>query len=238
MKKVLFVFSLLIALSFGLLVPATPAHAETASAPHIIIPDNVWLCSSSGDRLFLLPKTYYAEITGMDETFYFVTFNGVAGRVEKTEVTTVGYHTKADGTMRDMKVDDAFSEFPAINLKSRPDLASTNLVAMPTTANFTFVGRFPLDKELWYAVRFDQYFGYIRASRTNIKDVTFDDFVPQEAPVIANPVENPDENGQNNTGGATSATTLKIVLVVGLIVPAVLIVFLIFKPRGDRAARR
>lgn len=238
MKKVLFVFSLLISLSFGLLVPTAPAHAETASTPHIVITENVWLCSSSGDRLFQLPNTYYAEITGMDETFYFVTFNGVAGRVEKSEVTTVGYHTKADGTMRDMKVDEAFSEFPSINLKSRPDLSSTNLVAMPTTANFTFVGRFPLEKELWYAVRFDQYFGYIRASRTNVKDVTFDDFVPQEAPVIANPVEDPNGNAPSVSDGSSSATTLKIVLVVGLIVPAVLIVFLIFKPRGDRAAKR
>ena len=232
--------SLLFILSVGVLLPTTPARAaEIASTPHVIITENVWLCSSSGDRLFLLPNTYYAEITGMDETFYFVTFNGVSGRVEKNEVTTVGYHTKADGTMRDMKVDEAFSEFPTINLKSRPDLASTNLVAMPTNANFTFVGRFPLEKELWYAVRFDQYFGYIRAARTNIKDITFEDFKPQEAPVIANPVDESNGSGSEilKGDGTTSSSTLKIILVVGLIVPAVLIVFLVFKPKGDRTPR-
>lgn len=236
MKKFVFVLSLLFILTVGVLLPTTPARAaEIASTPHVIITENVWLCSSSGDRLFLLPNTYYAEITGMDETFYFVTFNGVSGRVEKNEVTTVGYHTKADGTMRDMKVDDSFAEFPTINLKSRPDLASTNLVAMPTNANFTFVGRFPLEKELWYAVRFDQYFGYIRAARTNVKDITFEDFKPQEAPpVSATPVDDPSGNGGGDIfkgDGTNSSATLKIILVVGLIVPAVLIVFLVFRPK-------
>lgn len=233
MKKFLFVLSLLFVMTVGALAPAAPARAaEAASTPHVIITENVWLCSSSGDRLFLLPNTYYAEITGMDETFYFVTFNGVSGRVEKNEVTTIGYHTKADGTMRDMKVDEAYAEFTSINLKSRPDLASTNLVAMPTNANFTFIGRFPLEKELWYAVRFDQYFGYIRAARTNVKDIAFENFVPQEAPVSATPVDDPKGGGELLKGdGTNSSTTLKIVLVVGLIVPAVLIVFLVFKPK-------
>src|SRR5690554_1671709 len=102
---------------FGFFYSAEAAKALTT--PHIVIEGEVWLLDiESGKRLFLLPDTYYAAIKNMDENFYYVTFNGVEGKVEKQLVSTVGYHTQAAGTMQELKVHPQYGDFVTIALKT------------------------------------------------------------------------------------------------------------------------
>lgn len=234
MKKALLLL-ILLACSVSVTVMPFTAYAQGKSTPHIKILGDVWLLSLEGEKLFLLPDTYYAKIDNLDETYYFVTFNGVPGKVMKASVASVGYHEKAAGTMRDLKIADSYSEFDAINLKSQPDLSAQNTVSMPIRASFIFLGKYPTDNGLWYYVKYNQYYGYIKAERTNAPEITFDPFVPvaameEEPPpgeTPKNPLDTLDEG--NNT--------LKIIIIIGLAIPAILIIFLIFKPSKYNSAR-
>lgn len=235
MKKALLLLCFLICLACASPMPYF-AYAQSKSAPHVKITGDVWLLSTDGNKLFLLPDTYYAKIDNLDETYYYISFNGVAGKVQTSSVSTVGYHEKALGTMQDLKIADSYAEFDAINLKSRPDLSASNVVCMPIKEPFIFLGRYPAEGELWYYVKYNQYYGYIKADRTSVPDIAFDAFVPlqpnEEEPPAALP---PKKSVLDKLGSEND--TLKIIIIVGLAIPAILIIFLIFKPTKYHSGR-
>ncbi|MBR2479785.1 MAG: hypothetical protein IKB56_00580, partial [Clostridia bacterium] len=86
MKLLVTLISLLVMLS------TTPkvAYADN-STPHVVIEADIWLYDDKGEKIFMLPKSYYARINNLDDTYYYVTFNGVAGKIKKNEVRAVGY---------------------------------------------------------------------------------------------------------------------------------------------------
>lgn len=226
MKKALL---LLIFLTCLFSVYVMPFAACALSAPHVKFLGDVWLFSLEGEKLFLLPDTYYAKIDNIDETYYYITFNSVAGKVLKASVTSLGYHAKATGTMLDLKISDSYAEFDAINLKSEPDTSARNVVSMPLRESFIFLGKYPTDNELWYYVAYNQYYGYIKASRTNTPKITFDTFVP--LPYTEDPQPEEQTPGKSVLEGlGDEDATLRIVIIIGLAIPAILIIFLIFKP--------
>ncbi len=223
-----------------LVLLAVPANAqEIPTKPHVVIGDGVWLYATDGSRLFVLPNSYYAEITSLDDYYYYITFNGISGRVKQAEVTTIGYHTTATGTLYDLKVASDYAEFSHIILKQTPDLSSPTVTTIPTNASFTYVGSYPIEDEIWYAVRWEQYYGYVRAVRTNCPTMNISPFVPEEMPTVSTdtstdaPADTP--TIETNSGQLTEASppdnTLKIILIIGLIIPAVLVIFLIFRPK-------
>lgn len=230
MKKLIVVITVII-----LLTPCcTVADADVLNTPHVVAERDVWLYSSDGSKLFLIPGSYYAPIVSMDDYFYYVTFNGISGRINKSEVSTLGYHTTATGTLTELKIDSEYAEFSSILLLKSPDLGSERIAEIPVSASFTFVGKYPVDEVLWYAVKYEQYFGYVKASRTNNVDIEIADFLPESPPIVEEPVPDdtdepavypPDENEPSSSGDS-----LKIILIVGLIVPAVLVVLLLFRP--------
>ncbi len=239
MKKVL--FALLIIILVVLTTSST--FSAVATKPHVVVGESVWLYDSSGQKLFLLPPTYYAEITSMDDYYYYVTFNGISGRVKKEDVTTTGYHAVAKGTMRELKVSSDYAEFSSILLKKTPDLSAQDVSNIPVSATFSYLGSFPVDDQIWYAVKWEQYFGYLRATRTNTPTMVIEDFVPEALPQEPDEPQEEEEptnppsiesNGENlvETPDESQDNTLKIILIIGLIIPAVLIIFLIFKPQS------
>ncbi len=252
MKKlcVLSVIFVLIAIFSGGFYPTFYAQ-EVVAKPHIVIGEDVWLLSTDGSRLFLLPKTYYAEILSMDDYYYFVSFNGISGRVKKSEVTTVGYHAVAIGTQAEIKVSPDYAEFSALLLKKTPDLSGENVTTIPINSTFTFVGMYPVEDTIWYAVKWEQHFGYVKADRTNNPNIVVADFVPD---ILPTPDPEPDapqsgsstteQNGTENSGTSTvvgaltdleqDGITLKIVLIIGLIIPALIVIVLLFRPLTRR----
>ncbi len=244
MKK-LCTFTIILILLFAIsVVYSTPGSAkEVVSKPHIVIGENVWLLSTDGSKLFLLPKTYYAEIISMDDYYYFVSFNGVSGRVKKSEVTTVGYHAVAVGTQSEIKVSADYAEFSALLLKKSPDLSAENVTTIPINATFTFVGTYPVEDTMWYAVKWEQHFGYVKADRTNNNNIVLPNFVPADPPTIEQDSSGSDNAPNSNVTSSGSSTlvgaltdleqdgiTLKIVLIIGLIIPALIVIVLIFRP--------
>lgn len=213
-----------------LLTASTPTE-NTNSTPHVIISGEVWLLTETGERLFLLPDSYYARINNLDESYYYVTFNGVNGKVSKNIVSTTGYHTTAQGTMRDINVASEYAEFVSINLKALPDLSSQNVTAIPISEPFTFLGIYPSEDGVWYYVKYAEYYGYLKQERTTMPTYQVTPFVPETLPVSA-PEEEVEK--ENNNEPLPLDTNLKIIIIVGLAVPALFLVILLFKNNNKK----
>ncbi|HHU43804.1 MAG TPA: hypothetical protein GXZ42_05745, partial [Clostridiales bacterium] len=200
---------LVIAVILSFLYPMRYCFA--LSDPHIVVEEEVWLLDKqSGSRLFILPKTYYAKIDTMDDDFYYVTFNGISGKVERNLVSTVGYHAQAAGTMQEMRIHPKFSDFNTIALKSSMDASSEDII-MPVSESFIFLGEYPLS-EKWYYVRYNDKIGYIRASRTTVPDIQIPDFVPEKPDT--QPVQPPQDLGKKESF-FKNPSFLRIIIVAG-----------------------
>jgi hypothetical protein len=233
MRKYIIAISLIFLAAFSI----GGAAFALNNTPHVVVTgSNIWFLSTDGTRLFLLPETYYLRILNLDEVYYYATFNGVSGKVEKNLVSTVGYHTTAAGTSRELFIDDRFAVFGTIRLKAAPDLTSDDVTLMPVSASFTYLGSFPAQNgTVWYYVRFAQFFGYVQADLTNVPVINIPPFAPEipDTPTVAPPHEAP--NGGGNSGSPLDGNqTLKIILIAGLCLPAVVIVFLLFRPNKQR----
>lgn len=203
------------------------------ATPHVVIEQQVWLLDiDSGSRLFIIPQTYYAKIDNMDDDFYYVTFNGVNGKVERNLVSTVGYHTQAAGTMQEMRVHSQYSDFKSIALKSSMDSSHEDII-MPVNESFIFIGEYPLT-EMWYCVSYNDQIGYIRASRTTVPDIQIPTFIPEEEETES---VKPQENTDEEEGFFQNSSVLRIIIVAGLSIPAVLMIILLFKPQKTKKRR-
>lgn len=198
------------------------AYAD--GTPHVKVEGEVWLTDTAGVRLFLLPEGYYVRINNLDESFYYLTFNGVSGKVDKTTVVTVGYHAEAPGTKKEIAISDDFGEFSAINLKSKPDITSESVAEVPIDGTITFIGEYPAE-ELWYYVSYGDVYGYIRADRTSMPTPDYPVFVPEpepDAPASTTPEGTSEPEGEEST-------LLKIVLIAALVIPAIALIVFLFK---------
>ena len=206
------------------------AYAD--GTPHIKVEGEVWMADDQGVRLFTLPESYYIRINNLDESFYYITFNGVSGKVDKNSVVTVGYHTEAPGTQKDLTISDEFGEFSAINLKSSPDVASESVCEVPIDATIVFIGEYPKE-ELWYYVRYGETYGYVRAGRTDMPTPDYPAFVPEPEPDLP---ASADPDGSAEPEDAED-TVLKIVVIAGLAIPALALIIFLFRRGGKRRYR-
>ena len=199
------------------------------STPHIVATSDVWLYDDRGEKLFQMPSTYYARINNLDENYYYVTFNGVACKVNKNVVSAVGYHTTALGTMQEITFNSAYSDFTAINLKLHPDIGAENGVTIPNGETFTFIGSYPTDTDLWYYIKYGENYGYLRAERTSMVKPNIETFTPEPEPSTET-FEETTEDTKKDIIDNLGNTELKIIIIVGLAIPAVAIVILLFRP--------
>lgn len=217
MKRILLVFVMAIIAGISV-APAVYA----VDLPYVVIGEDVWLMNKeTGGKLFLLPETYYARVDNLDENFYYVTFNGVAGKVERNSVSSIGYHTEATGTMQELRIDSKYSIFTEIKLKTSMEGGSEE-VPVPVNGSFVFLGKYPLT-DMWYYVRYNEVCGYIRAEFTTVPEITIPAFVPQEKPSEIPPAEETEQPKNNNL--------VKILVITGLSVALVVLLVLLFRPK-------
>lgn len=196
--------------------------AYAADVPYIVIGEDVYLSDSeTGRKLFLLPPTYYAAIDGMDEEFYYVTFNGVGGKVSKNSVSVVGYHTVAPGTVQEIKIDPEYSVFTEIKLKETME-GKGEEYPVPTNESMFFLGKYP-SEEMWYYVKYNDKCGYLKAEYTTAPDISTGVFVPEEKDV---PVAEPEDPNSSDGGNIT-----KILVITGVCVAVVAVIVIIFLPK-------
>lgn len=228
MKRFLLAASVLLAL----LAPLTATYCAV-NTPHVVISGEIWLLDADGNKLFIIPDTYYAKINNLDDSFYYVSFNGVNGKINKNLVSTTGYHTVAAGTSREISVNALYADFESVKLRVKPDGNSDVSAVVATNENFTFIGVYPASDTVWYYVRYKEYYGYIKRDFTTLSEAVFEPFVPEPAPdepAVADPSDNKEDDGLNGINGKE----LRIILIVGLSIPAILIIFLLFRPIKSR----
>ncbi len=221
---------LLFALLLSSLFSADGVALGTADTPHVVCHAEVWMYSDEGEKLFKIPATYYARINNLDDNFYYVTFNGVAGKLKKGEVSAIGYHTVATGTTVELGISEKYSDFSSIQLKKHPDLGASNVCEIAYGENFSYLGSYPTDGgELWYMVKYKDFSGYVRAERTTEQNIVVPPFEPQlsDTEASASPSE---ESTEGSIVSDLDSTELKIIIIVGLTLPALAIVILLFKP--------
>lgn len=239
MKKATLILLLMLAITFCPLENIFVAEALTET-PHIVVSSNeVYLQSLTGEKVFLLPESYYAEINNMDLEYYYVTFNNVSGKVLRTAVTTTSYHTEAKGSTAVLTFSDLSQDFDTISLRSAPDPLSVSVVSMPTSASFTFIGKYPTETSLWYYVRYGMDYGYVKAEHTRELDLIISAFQPETPPVtdVSTGVDDATPDGELSIPFDMGGNVLRILLIVGICIPAVLIVFLIFRPKRSRKSK-
>lgn len=222
MKRVYPILIVIFCFAAALCIPKAPA--EAASAPHVVVHGEVWLLDADGTRLFLLPDTYYAKISNLDDSFYYVVFNGISGKVDKNSASTTGYHAVATGTMREIRISKDYADVSAMFLKKAPAMTADAVSSVPYDTSFTFLGHYPVDKEIWYYVSYNGHYGYIRSDRTDFP-LELGTFTP-EAEAVAPPVEEPPAESADSV---LKNKTLRILIIIGVCVPALLVVFLIFR---------
>lgn len=209
------------------------AVAAVTNTPHIEAVGEVWLLEEeTGNRIFLLPDSYYARINNLDDNYYYVTFNGVNGKVSKNTVSAVGYHTTAKGTSALLGFSADYMRYAAsMHLRKTPSASGEIVDTVPTNDSFTVLGVYPSQSEgVWYYVKYNQYYGYLHSACTETPDITFETFVPETPPTESVNVENPGVDEPSPEEGVLDNKTLRILIIVGLSVPAVLIIFLLFRP--------
>ncbi len=196
--------------------------AYAADVPYIVIGEDVYLSDTeTGRKLFLLPPTYYAVIDNMDEEFYYVTFNGVSGKVVKESVSVVGYHTVAPGTVQEIKIDQKYSVFTEIKLKETME-GKGEEYPVPTNESMFFLGKYP-SEEMWYYVKYNDKCGYLKAEYTTAPDLSTGVFVPEEKEKTAAEPDTPDSSDRGNL--------TKILVITGVCVAAVAVIVIIFLPK-------
>lgn len=201
--------------------------------PYIVIEGEVWLLDrTTGNRIFLLPETYYAKIENLDDSYYYVTFNGIPGKVDKTIVSSVGYHTTATGTIQDLQVGEKYRIFTGINLKTTMDSTGTDIEA-PTAGSLIFLGKYP-SIEMWYYVKYNESCGYIRAEFTTQPNLVIPAFVPEQKPLPAEEGK-PQQVGDSIIEKTSDLT--KILIISGLCVVLAVIIVLIFRPNKNKKNR-
>ncbi|MBR1746895.1 MAG: hypothetical protein IJ735_01640 [Clostridia bacterium] len=225
-------FALFAGLDGGIFrVKQTAAYA--LDFPYVVVGQNVWLLKKEGgSRLFLLPETYYARVDNLDEEYYYVTFNGVSGKVDRTAVSSIGYHAEAPGTICELRVDPKYASFTEIRLKGSMDGGFSDSTA-PVGGSFLFLGKYPVDTELWYYVRYEDVCGYIKAEFTTTPNITFPAFVPEPKPET----DDPSPTTADHSPDESSPDLVKILVITGLSVAAVVLLIVLFRPRKKGAKR-
>lgn len=232
MKKIVMILILII-INFVMLTMVVPLNTAYAlDFPYIVIDGEVWLLDkTTGNRIFLLPESYYAKIDNIDDSYYYVTFNGVNGKVDKTKVSSVGYHTTATDTILDLQIGEKYRIFTGIKLKSTMDSSGTD-IEVPTNESLIFLGKYP-SSDMWYYVKYNEVCGYIRAEFTTQPSLVIPAFVPEEKPLTdGGETPAPDDGKIKPT-----PDLIKILVISGLCVGLAIIIILVFRPHKNKNNR-
>ncbi len=223
-------FFLLVAFCL-LFAPAETRSCYAQDAPYIVIGENVWLLDKQGEKLFLLPETYYAPIEGIDETYYTVVFNGVTGKVARNVVSVTGYGDKASETLQLLHISEKYASFTGLKLKVSPDGKEEGENFVPVGEAFTYLGSYPTGENVWYYVCYGDKYGYVLS-----------DFCDKKAEIpVFEPIkkeEEEKENGQDETMPKTKDDNLlKILVISGVAVTVVVLLLVLILPRKGKKTR-
>lgn len=207
---------------------ANGATAFAVSTPYAVIGEDVWLLGEAGNKLFLLPETYYARIERMDENYYYVVFNGVSGKIPKGSVSVVGYDRQVKDTQKIIRIGDQFSVFTEIKLKTVIDGEGAEELAIPTSEPLTYVGTYKLGEQIWYYVSYAGLYGYVLNTYTDTPSMGTEKFIPEQDEPEGR--ESPAEESEEET----KPDLVKILVIGGVSAVVLIFVIILFLPRKNK----
>ncbi len=198
------------------------------ASPYVVISGEIWLLNEQGEKMFLLPDTYYAPIVGIDETYYTVAFNGVTGKVVKNSVSVTGYEDEVSGTSEILHISEKYSAFTGLKMRHSPENDPGEEGAfIPMGESFTYVGSYPLGEETWYYVCYGEKYGYVLSDFCD-KKITERSFAPEckseETPPSKEEAEEED-------------SLLKILIISGVAVTIIVLLLVLLLPRKKKKTR-
>ncbi len=230
MKK--FFSFLIIILMTALFVTPAMAFAETGTFRKVTASDT-YLYFNAGEtyKIFKIRSDCFVKIISEENSeFYQVSYMGATGYVKSSCLSSETFTDLTQPYHNELTV----SPTAATNL-----LQSASDTAFPTGSEITastvlkVVGFY--DSE-WLYVSSSDTFGYIKVTDTTWDSTEMAITAPLESvnfPIVTPP--EPDENEENNGNGEItvvdpSNNLLRILLIIGISIPAVIIVYLIFRP--------
>lgn len=226
MKKILIALTAIftVAISFGAL---KTEYAYAVNTPYVVIGEDIWLLDDNGGKIFILPETYYARILSMDDNYYYVSFNGVNGKIPKNSVSVVGYDGEVKNTAKMIHIASEYSVFTEIKLKSRLEGESNEDITVPTGEALTYLGSYKQGDVLWYFVSYEDKSGYIKSSYTDSPEIKYEKFVPINETSVAPEVEKKENETEERD-------LTKILIIAGVSVAAIVLLIIIFLPRKNK----
>ena len=225
MKKLAAFFAII--LIFGLFATTTVGtFAVAVSTPYAVIGDDVWMLAESGEKLFLLPKTYYARIDKMDETFYYVTFNGVSGKVPKTSVSVVGYDKAVKDTQTIIRIAPEYAVFTEIRLKTTIEGEEGETLTAPTGEPLTYIGTYKQGESIWYYVSYGGKYGYVLNTYTDTPEISVGEFLP-----VVDGESNADKEEEKKD---EQPELVKVLVISGVSAAVLILIIILFLPRKNK----
>lgn len=218
-----------IALLNGTALTTVRSFAYAVSTPYAVIGEDVWLLAENGNKLFLLPRTYYAKIDRMDDGYYYVSFNGVSGKITKTSVSVVGYDKDVKETRTIIKIASEYSVFTEIKLRDSLDGEVKEVEATaPTSEPLTYLGTYEQGDKIWYYVTYGGEYGYVLNTYTDSPNLSFEPFSPVEEK-SEEKIEEPTEKSKSKR-----SDLVKIIVISAVSAVAVILIIVLFLPRKGK----
>ena len=237
MKKLLIIFTLIaiIICSF-----VTPLSVSADSGDFVLITEKnckFYLFDQTSLRYvhkFSIPTTYYVKVlsTQSEQKFLFVEYMGY-----------VGYIENVDGAQHETNVEAPYHGGITITLDPNVDLRidapdSLNKRECLTSDVISVVGEYVDGASVkWYALMLNNDTNtlyYAEAVNTSNPNVVFS---PHQNSISSPTPPSNEEKGDENGDGVNN-TVVRAILIIGIIIPALIILFLIFKPSKKVRKRR
>lgn len=231
MKKAISIllFAVLTCVFFSL-----PRPVRAAEKKYVVIGDSETYLYSSSDlsdenRIFILPKTYYAEVTNEGEDYYAVKY-----MENRDGLLPVSGFVKKDKVV--IKTPEVKPFYFSVHLEKKgspaiyesPDLSS-EVETVILSGTVLYYGEYAIRGESWFFVSCQGTFGY--ALKKDFAEIT----VPNHPDYVEpEPEPLPDDNPTGDQtiikdGTSTADGTIQIILIVLICIPAVALVFTLFK---------
>jgi len=245
-KLVLFLLVLLIPLLYEGVPAHAPCSGEVGTLQYArVLSDNVMLYRTNGgaeendNRYFLLPEGYYVRLDdAAADDYYKVAYDGLNGYVKAEDVDIVSYIPKlkyASGQTLKIELKDSdycnFREFPAVSSQKLLETGIPN-----GTEDIKFYNYVTAETVNWYFIEYSGQKGYVHGDYAVVtKAIAVNDGAAEPVLEITDPSGN---SGNKSKQPQPLDLTTLIILIAVIGIPAIVIMFMLFRPRRRRPAYR
>lgn len=183
---------------------------------------------------FTVPKGYYVKVVGLNNRGYYeVEYSGVKGYVEKSVLDAIEKTTSPEKPYFSFKLEVEATA----DVYKFPDF-TTNAIKVGDSQVY-YLGKIVKDEVNYYAVKLgesnDLY--YLKESLVLNRNALNEALNPVKVPTGSGSISTT-VSGDSSEPESVNKTAVRVVLIIGIIVPALIIVFLVFKPSKRRSKQQ